>query len=67
MTKNVGNSDKLVRLIIAVVLFVLVYTGKVAGNLQYVLLVIALVAALTSLLNFCPLYSILKINTCKKK
>jgi len=67
MTKNVGNSDKLVRLIIAVVLFVLVYTGKVAGNLQYVLLVIALIAAFTSLLNFCPLYSILKINTCKKK
>jgi len=66
MTKNVGNTDKLIRLIIAVALFLLVYTNKVTGSMQYVLLVIALIAALTSLLNYCPLYSILKINTRKK-
>ena len=66
MTKNVGNTDKLIRLIIAVVLFLLVYKNIVTGSMQYVLLVIALIAALTSLLNYCPLYSILKINTRKK-
>jgi hypothetical protein len=68
MTKNVGNTDKLIRLIIAVVLFILVYTGKVTDSTtQYVLLVIALIAALTSLLNYCPVYSIFKINTFKKR
>jgi len=67
MTKNVGNTDKLIRLIVAVVLFILVYTGKVTDSTTYyVLLVIALIAALTSLINYCPLYSIFKINTCKK-
>ncbi len=67
MTKNVGNIDKLVRLIIAVVLFILVYTDTVKGNtMQYVLLTLALIAALTSLLNFCPIYKVLGINTCKK-
>jgi len=44
MTKNIGNTDKLIRLLIAVVLFILVYTGKVTGSMQYVLLVIALIA-----------------------
>jgi len=66
MKKNVGNTDKLVRLIIAVVLFLLVYTGKISGNMQFVALLIALIAATTSLLNYCPLYEIFKINTNKK-
>ncbi len=67
MKKNVGNTDKLIRLIVAVVLFLLVYTEKIHNpTLEYVLLIVALVAAITSLLNYCPLYSLLKINTCKK-
>ncbi len=65
MKKNVGNSDKLIRLILAVVLFLIVYFEKVSGTTQYVLLVIALIAAGTSLINYCPLYSIFGINTCK--
>ena len=67
MKKNVGNTDKLVRLIIAVVIFIFVYTGKITNpTMEYVLLTGALLAAITSLLNYCPLYSLLKINTCKK-
>jgi len=67
MKKNVGNTDKLIRLIVAVILFLLVYTGKVQDNtMQYVLLIIAFVAALTSLLNYCPIYQIFGIDTNKK-
>jgi len=67
MTKNVGQTDKLIRLIIAVVLFLLVYLGKVTDNtMQIVVLAVAFIAALTSLLNYCPLYQVFKINTCKK-
>ena len=66
MTKNVGNTDKLVRLIIAVVLFLLVYTEKITGNMQIVALLVAMIAAVTSLLNYCPLYTLFKINTNKK-
>jgi len=66
MTKNVGNTDKLIRLLIAVVLFLLVYTGKITGNMQFVALIIALIAAVTSLMNYCPLYDIFKINTNNK-
>jgi len=67
MKKNVGNTDKLIRLIIAVILFFLVYTGRFAGNMEYVALVVALIAAVTSLLNYCPLYQIFGINTNKKR
>ena len=68
MQKNVGNTDKLIRLIIAVILFIVVYTGKVTDSTWvYILLIIALIAALTSLLNYCPIYSLLGINTNKKK
>ncbi len=67
MKKNIGNMDKLIRLIIAVVLFLLVYTEKIQHpTMEIVLLVLALLAAITSLINYCPLYSLLKINTCKK-
>jgi hypothetical protein len=68
MKKNVGNTDKLIRLIIAVVLFLLVYTGKVASETwQYIFLVVAFIAALTSLINYCPLYPIFGIDTTKKR
>jgi hypothetical protein len=68
MKKNVGNLDKLIRLILAVVIVLFFYNG---GD-QYttkdiILLLIAFVLALTSLLNYCPIYSILGINTNKKK
>ena len=67
MKKNVGNTDKLIRLIIAVVIFIFVFREKQSNpTVDSILLVIALVAAITSLLNYCPLYSLFKINTCKK-
>ncbi len=67
MTKNVGQTDKLIRLIIAVVLFLLVYLGKVTDStMQIVVLSLAFIAALTSLMNFCLLYKVFKFDTCKK-
>ncbi len=66
MTKNVGNTDKLIRFIIAVVLLLLVYTDRITGDKLFVALIIALVAAATSLMEYCPIYSIFKISTRKK-
>jgi hypothetical protein len=67
MNKNVGQIDKLIRLIVALALFLLVDLGKVEDSTtQIILLSIAFIAALTSLINFCPLYKILNINTLKK-
>ena len=68
MKKNVGSIDKIIRVLIAVVIAVLYWQGMISGGtVAIVLLVLAAVFLLTSLLNFCPLYIILGINTCKRK
>ncbi len=66
MKKNMGSADKLVRVLIAVAISVLYYLGKIEGTLALVLLAFAFIFLLTSLVSFCPLYTIFGINTCKK-
>lgn len=65
MKVNMGNADRIIRLIIAAVVGVLFWQGIIEGTLAYVLLGLAVVFVLTSLVNFCPLYTIFGINTCK--
>lgn len=67
MTKNMGNADRLVRIIVAVLVAVLYYNGTIEGTLGIVLLVLAGIFVLTSLVSFCPLYKPFGINTCKAK
>jgi len=66
MKKNMGGADRIIRIIIAIVVGVLYYMGTISGTLGTVLLVLAGVFLLTSFINFCPLYTILGINTGKK-
>ncbi|PKP29356.1 MAG: DUF2892 domain-containing protein [Bacteroidetes bacterium HGW-Bacteroidetes-18] len=67
MKKNMGSTDKLIRVLIALVIAVLYYFGKIEGMLALVLLAFAVIFLLTSLVSFCPLYTIFGINTCKKE
>ncbi len=67
MKKNIGYTDKIIRLIIAFVLLLLVWFDVIKDHAwQIVILVIALIAAITSFLDYCPLYVPFKINTNKK-
>jgi uncharacterized membrane protein len=67
MKKNMGNTDRIIRLIIAVVFAVLYFTNTVTGTFGIILLVLGGVFVLTSLISFCPLYSLIGLNTCPKK
>jgi uncharacterized membrane protein YtjA (UPF0391 family) len=67
MKKNMGSTDKIIRIIIALLIGVLYYTGTISGTTALVLGILALVFAITSLISFCPLYLPLGISTCKKK
>ena len=67
MKKNVGHTDKLVRLAGALLIAVLYFTNMISGTTSIILGVVALMLALTSLVNFCPLYTILGVNTCRAK
>lgn len=61
MTRNVGNIDRVVRVIIGVALLSLFFVLE--GNLRWIGL-IGLVPLLTALVGNCPLYSIVGLSTC---
>lgn len=63
MNTNVGSVDKIVRLVMALVLFSLFFV--LPGDQKWFGLV-GFVPLLTGLMNWCPLYSIFGINTCKR-
>ncbi|HEY9168210.1 MAG TPA: DUF2892 domain-containing protein [Lutibacter sp.] len=66
MKKNMGSTDKLIRVLIAVVIAVLYYLEMISGSLAIVLLAFSLIFLLTSLVSFCPIYTIFGIRTNKK-
>ena len=67
MKKNMGRADKTIRIFIAAVIALLYYTGVISGTLATVLMVFAIIFVVTSLISFCPLYTLVGINTCKKE
>jgi len=67
MKKNMGGTDRMIRIIIALIVGVLYYFKVIDGTLAIVLLTFAIIFLFTSFLNFCPLYSLFGINTCKMK
>ena len=66
MKKNLGTTERIIRLIIAALILVLHATGVVSGTLGIILLVLAFIMALTSLLSFCPIYALFKLSSLKK-
>ena len=62
-----GNTDRLVRILIAIVIAVLYYNGTISGTLGIVLLVLAGIFVITSFISFCPLYAPFGIKTCATK
>lgn len=67
MKANVGGTEKVIRLLVAAVAVALNLTGTVTGTLSIVLWVVAGLMVLTSLLSFCPVWTVLGINTCPVK
>jgi len=66
MKKNMGNTDKAVRILLALIAAALYFTGTLPGVLGLVLLAFAAIFVLTSFISFCPLYLPFGISTCKK-
>jgi len=60
-----GSADRLIRIVIAIIFGALYFTGTVTGIFGIVLLVFGIVFLATSLVSFCPLYTLIGITTCK--
>lgn len=67
MKKNMGNTDKIFRIIIALLFAGLYFIDVTSGTLGIVLMVLAVVFAVTSFISFCPLYTLFGLNTCPVK
>ncbi len=67
MKKNMGNIDRIIRVIAAIVFSVLYFTGTVTGTVGLVLVILGAVFLATSFISFCPLYTLVGVNTCEKK
>lgn len=62
-----GIADRSLRIILAIVIAVLIYLGELSGIAAIVLGILAGVFLLTSLVSFCPLYTLVGVNTCSPR
>lgn len=67
MKKNMGISDRIIRLLIVAVIAILYFTKVITGTPALILAIAAIIFALTSLTGFCPLYWPFKISTRKRE
>jgi len=62
-----GKTDKMIRLILAAVIVVLLFTDLLSGTLGIIFFILAVIFVVTSLISFCPLYALFGISTTPKK
>lgn len=62
-----GNADRLIRVVLAVILGALYFSGTITGTLGLVLAILGGVFLVTSVVSFCPLYAIVGLSTCPTK
>ncbi len=67
MIKNIGQTDKIVRIVLAIILAALDFFEVVKGGFSWILSLLAVVLLVTALINFCPLYKVLGKSTCEVK
>ena len=65
MKKNMGTVDRTIRILVAVIFLLIAFLAS-SGIASTILIIIAVVFLLTSLISFCPLYTIFKITTKKE-
>lgn len=66
MKTNVGLTDKIIRVLVAVLIASLYFMGKIDGTLSIILLIIATIFIATSFISFCPIYSIFSLSSKNK-
>ena len=64
MNANVGSTDKIVRLVLALVAVVFAFVAGIGSALGVVLIVVGVVLAATAFTGFCPIYRVFGMSTC---
>jgi len=66
MTKNMGWIDRIIRVVLAVVVAVLYFTGSISGAAAVILGILAVIFLITGVVGLCPLYLPFGIKTLGK-
>lgn len=66
MKKNMGNIDRVIRILVALVIGALYFSHQISGTAAIIGLALAGIFILTSLISFCPLYLPFGLSTRKK-
>ena len=61
--KNMSRADGLIRIVLALAIVALWYTGVLQGTWLIVALAVAAIFTLTGFVSFCPLYAAFRIRT----
>lgn len=64
---NVGNMDRGVRFGLGLFLFIMVFTGLMKGPFAIGLIAVGVIALLTGLFGYCPIYHLMGIDTGRKE
>ena len=66
LKKNMGSTDRIIRTLLAAIIFVLIFTNVLSGALAWVLGSLAVIFLVTSFVSFCPLYLPFKFSIKKE-
>lgn len=66
MKHNISIEDRIVRFFIALAILILYMMGYLPGTVGIVFITVSIILALTSFINFCPLYAIFKVKRWEK-
>ncbi|MBP8793777.1 MAG: DUF2892 domain-containing protein [Lutibacter sp.] len=66
MKTNMGTTDKFIRVLIGILIAILYYMEIISGMTAIIILALGIVFLITSLIGFCPLYTLFGIRTTKK-
>jgi len=67
MKKNMANSDRVIRVTIAIIIVKVYFANLIPGALGIALLVVAIIFTITSFIHFCPIYHFLGIRRWEAK
>ena len=66
MSANVGTTDRLIRLVIALIAGIVAFSVGPGTTVGIIMFVIALIMVATAAVRFCPLYRLFGLSTCKR-
>lgn len=67
MKPNMGNTDKAIRILLAIVILVLYFTKQISGTAALILLLLGGILIASSLISYCPIYQVFGWSTKPKE